>query len=147
VSQSKVIRSDTLVEKKRNNGKAPTNQPRFPELITQGMCLKFFIQAPSLFCKVRYSRAKKGKGWKDAMKATGIVRKVDQLGRIVLPMELRTTMDIQVADALEIFVEGKTILLRKYEPGCILCGESRALVKLHEKQVWRMCLDSLKASK
>ena len=58
------------------------------------------------------------------MKSTGIVRKVDELGRIVLPIELRRTMGIDVKDALEIYVEGDTIMLRKYEPSCVFCGNA-----------------------
>lgn len=57
------------------------------------------------------------------MKAAGVIRKLDNLGRIVLPMELRRTMDIKENDALEIFVEGEQIILRKYAPGCIFCDE------------------------
>lgn len=55
------------------------------------------------------------------MKSTGITRPVDNLGRIVLPMELRRAMDIQPGDRLEIFTERNTIILRKYEKGCIFC--------------------------
>ena len=50
------------------------------------------------------------------MKATGIVRKVDELGRIVLPIELRRTLDIEIKDPVEIFVDEDFIILRKYEP-------------------------------
>ena len=53
------------------------------------------------------------------MKSTGIVRRVDELGRIVLPVELRRTLDIGEKDALEIFVEGSTVVLKKYRPTCI----------------------------
>ena len=53
------------------------------------------------------------------MKSTGIVRKVDELGRIVLPIELRRTLEIAERDSLEIYVEGSTIILKKYEPACI----------------------------
>lgn len=56
------------------------------------------------------------------MKATGIVRKVDELGRVVLPIELRRTYGIAVGDSLEIYVNGKDIVLRKYAPGCTFCG-------------------------
>ena len=55
------------------------------------------------------------------MKATGIVRKVDSLGRIVLPIELRRTLGIGELDPLEIFVDGEKIILRKYEPACTFC--------------------------
>ena len=57
------------------------------------------------------------------MKSTGIVRKVDELGRIVLPIELRRTLDIAERDALEIYVDGGSIVLKKYEPACISGGE------------------------
>ena len=56
------------------------------------------------------------------MKATGIVRPVDNLGRIVIPVELRMALDINRGDSLEIFVENSNIVLRKYEPACIFCG-------------------------
>lgn len=53
------------------------------------------------------------------MKSTGIVRKVDELGRIVLPVELRRTLGISEKDQLEIFVDGSSIVLRKYCPTCV----------------------------
>lgn len=56
------------------------------------------------------------------MKATGIVRKVDELGRIVLPIELRRTLDIAERDPLEIYVDGPSIILNKYQPACISVG-------------------------
>lgn len=59
------------------------------------------------------------------MKATGIVRKVDELGRIVLPIELRRTLDIEIKDPIEIFVDDEYILLKKYEPACIFCAMQR----------------------
>ena len=61
------------------------------------------------------------------MKSTRIVRKVDELGRIVLPIELRRTLDIAEKDALEIYVDGSTIVLKKYRPSCIFCDSSRDL--------------------
>ena len=56
------------------------------------------------------------------MKATGIVRKVDELGRLVLPIELRRTMGIDIKDPVEVFVDGDRIVLQKYQPGCVICG-------------------------
>ena len=53
------------------------------------------------------------------MKATGIVRKVDELGRIVLPIELRRTLKIEIKDPLEIYVDGESIMLKKYQPACV----------------------------
>ena len=59
------------------------------------------------------------------MKSTGIVRKVDELGRVVLPIELRRTLEIAEKDPMEVFVDGSTIILKKYEPSCIFCGDAR----------------------
>ena len=56
------------------------------------------------------------------LKSTGIVRKVDELGRIVLPIELRRTMNIEEKDSLEIYVDGANIILHKYQPSCVFCG-------------------------
>ena len=58
------------------------------------------------------------------MKSTGIVRKVDQLGRVVLPIEIRRTFDINYLDSMEIYVDRDRIILRKYKPGCIFCGNA-----------------------
>ena len=77
------------------------------------------------------------------MKATGIVRKVDELGRIVLPIELRRTLGIEIRDPLEIFVEGESIMLRKYAPACILCGETDDLVEYKGKKICRNCIERL----
>ena len=57
------------------------------------------------------------------MKATGVVRKIDELGRIVLPVELRRTLNIGVKDSMEIFVDGDCIVLKQYRPCCIFCGD------------------------
>lgn len=67
------------------------------------------------------------------MKSTGIVRKVDELGRIVLPIELRRTMNIDVKDAMEIYVDGDQIVLKKYEPSCIFCGSAKISSIIKEK--------------
>ena len=69
------------------------------------------------------------------MKSPGIVRKVDELGRIVLPIELRRTMGIDVKDSLEIYVDGDSIILRKYEPSCIFCGNAKDIVNFKGKNV------------
>ena len=78
------------------------------------------------------------------MKATGIVRKVDELGRIVLPIELRRTLDINEKDALEIYVDGEQIILKKYEPSCIFCGEVDGVIDFKGKKVCSKCINSLK---
>ena len=73
------------------------------------------------------------------MKSTGIVRKVDELGRIVLPIELRHTLDIEPKDSLEIYVDGNTIMLRKYQPACIFCGNARDVSGYKGKNVCANC--------
>ncbi len=73
------------------------------------------------------------------MKSTGIVRKVDELGRIVLPIELRRTLDIAERDELEIFMENDRIVLQKYEPSCVFCSSSNGLVTYRGKNVCREC--------
>lgn len=78
------------------------------------------------------------------MKSTGIVRKVDNLGRIVIPIELRRTLDIEIKDALEIYVEGEQIILKKYEPACIFCGNARDTVNYKGKNICKKCLAELK---
>ena len=77
------------------------------------------------------------------MKATGIVRKVDVLGRIVLPIELRRTLGIDVRDPLEIFVRDDSIILRKYDPVCVICGENGTLKEYRGKQICQNCIDEL----
>jgi transcriptional pleiotropic regulator of transition state genes len=78
------------------------------------------------------------------MKSTGIVRKVDELGRIVLPIELRRTFDIEEKDALEIYVDGSSIILKKYEPSCIFCGNAKDVLTFKGKNVCPSCLEELK---
>ena len=77
------------------------------------------------------------------MKSTGIVRKVDELGRIVIPIELRNKLDIAIKDPIEIFVEGSSIILRKYEPNCVFCGGSKELSSYKDKLVCSKCLNKL----
>ena len=69
------------------------------------------------------------------MKSTGIVRKVDELGRIVLPIELRRTLEIAERDSLEIYVDGSTIILKKYEPADIFTGSMDDLIDYKGKKV------------
>jgi transcriptional pleiotropic regulator of transition state genes len=79
------------------------------------------------------------------MKAIGIVRKVDELGRIVLPMELRRTFDIQKEDPLEIFVDEDRIILKKYEPACIFCGNADDVTQVHGKNVCKDCIEEMQS--
>ena len=78
------------------------------------------------------------------MKATGIVRKVDELGRIVLPIELRRTLDIAIKDPIEIFVDGDYIMLRKYSPQCVLCENMENVKEFRGRNICRNCIDELK---
>lgn len=79
------------------------------------------------------------------MKSTGIVRKVDELGRVVLPIELRRTLDIEIRSPLEIYVDGDLIILKKYEPACIFCGEAKDVVNFKDKIICNDCLKELNA--
>lgn len=82
------------------------------------------------------------KGGKN-MKSTGVVRKVDELGRVVIPIELRRTLDIAEKDALEIYVEGEHIILKKYEPACIFCGNARNVINYKGKKICQECAAEL----
>ena len=77
------------------------------------------------------------------MKSTGVVRRVDELGRIVIPIELRRTMGIEEKDALEIYVDGEKIILKKYEPACILCGNAEDVNNYKGKNFCKSCLTEL----
>lgn len=79
------------------------------------------------------------------MKATGIVRKVDELGRVVLPIELRRTLNIDIKDPLEIYVDGELIILKKYEPACIFCGNAKDVKRIHDKNICSDCLSEIKS--
>lgn len=81
------------------------------------------------------------------MKSTGIVRKVDELGRIVLPIELRRTLDIAEKDSLEIYVDGPSIVLKKYQPACIFCDDAKDVVNYKGKNVCPSCIQSLMGMK
>ena len=78
------------------------------------------------------------------MKTTGIVRKVDELGRVVLPVELRRTLNIEEKDPLEISLDGDKVILRKYHAACIFCGNAKDVVTYQEKRICRNCLEMLK---
>ena len=77
------------------------------------------------------------------MTSTGIARKIDSVGRFVLPVELRRTLDIGDNDSLEIFIEDKTIVLRKYEPACVFCGNARNVTVFKDKNVCADCRQEL----
>ena len=75
------------------------------------------------------------------MKATGIVRQIDEVGRIVLPVELRSTLGIDKKDSVEIFTEGDTIILRKYQPTCVFCGKTENIKEFKKKL---LCVDCIR---
>ena len=80
------------------------------------------------------------------MKSTGIVRRIDELGRIVLPIELRRTLDIGERETMEIFVEGSSVVLKKYRPTCIFCDSARDIAIFKGKNVCPKCLSELKSA-
>ena len=77
------------------------------------------------------------------MKSTGIVRKIDELGRIGLPIEMRHTMHIEPRDSMEIFVDGNSIILRKYEQECIFCGSTKKVSVFKDRYVRENCRKEL----
>ena len=74
------------------------------------------------------------------MKSTGIVRKVDQLGRIVIPKELRRVLNIENSDPVEIYTDGDSIILKKYERDCLFCGKADNLIDFKGKPICKKCL-------
>ena len=77
------------------------------------------------------------------IKSTGIVRKVDELGRVVIPIELRRTLGIDEKDALEIYVDHEKIILKKYEPACVFCGNAEKIQVFKGKNVCAECAKSM----
>lgn len=77
------------------------------------------------------------------MKSTGIVRKVDELGRIVLPIELRRTLGIEEKDRIEIFVDAESIILRKYQPACIFCDNAKDIINYKGKNICPDCIRAM----
>lgn len=77
------------------------------------------------------------------MKSTGIVRRLDSLGRVVIPKELRKNLYLQHFDPVEVFTEDDRIILKKYEPHCILCGEVRNTVHFNSKLICKRCIEEV----
>ena len=77
------------------------------------------------------------------MKATGIVRSIDNMGRLVLPIELRKMMKLGEKDAVEIFTEGNTIVLQKYAPSCTFCQNTENLTSFKGQNVCAKCIAKL----
>ncbi len=78
------------------------------------------------------------------MKSTGIVRKMDTLGRVVIPIELRRSLGIDIKDSIEIFVDKETIILKKYNPACYFCDNAADLTTFQGKAICGECLSKLK---
>lgn len=80
------------------------------------------------------------------MKATGVVRKVDELGRIVIPIELRRVMGIEIKDPIEIYTDSEKIILKKYAPACIFCGNAEGVTDYKGKLICKKCLAEMKGA-
>jgi len=78
------------------------------------------------------------------MREIGIVRNVDELGRIVIPKEMRDVLDVATGDPMEIFSDEGTIFLRRYSTGCVFCGEMNSTINFKGRMVCRECLADLK---
>ncbi len=79
------------------------------------------------------------------MKSTGVVRKVDELGRIVLPKELRTVLNINEKDSIEIFTDDDKIILQKYQPACTFCNNVNDIIYFNGKRICADCVEKLKS--
>lgn len=77
------------------------------------------------------------------MKSTGIVRNLDQLGRIVIPIEMRKQFDLGEKDPVEIYIEDNKIILKKHEPNCVFCGESQNIFSYKGKNICKQCVKNL----
>jgi AbrB family transcriptional regulator, transcriptional pleiotropic regulator of transition state genes len=78
------------------------------------------------------------------MKATGVVRKLDHLGRIVIPIALRRNYGMNIKDAVEIYTEGDSIVLKKYIPACVFCGKNENVEDYKGKKICDGCMGELK---
>ncbi len=77
------------------------------------------------------------------MKSTGIVRRVDELGRVVIPIEIRNQFNIVEKDPIEIYVSGSSIVLKKFEPNCIFCGNTHDLLTYNDKLICTDCASKI----
>ena len=73
------------------------------------------------------------------MKSTGIIRRMDELGRVVIPIEIRNQFHIVEKDPIEIYVDGSSIVLKKFEPNCIFCGNTKNLLVYNDKSICQNC--------
>lgn len=77
------------------------------------------------------------------MKALGIVRKLDRLGRVVIPKELRKSLSIKEGDSMEVFMDGDKVVLQKYQSSCIFCKNADDLIDMEDKKVCRNCINEM----
>ena len=77
------------------------------------------------------------------MKSTGIIRRVDELGRVVIPIEIRNQFNIAEKDPIEIYVDGSSIILKKFEPNCIFCGNTKDLYEYERKIICKKCSNKI----
>lgn len=77
------------------------------------------------------------------MRSNGVIRRVDELGRVVIPIDMRTQLGIVEKDPLEIYVESDSIVLKKYEQKCIFCGNTKKLLNFENKIICRKCLNNI----
>ena len=81
------------------------------------------------------------------MKQAAIIKQIDQLGRIVIPKEIRNALDINLYDDLEIRTDNGNIIIKKHQPGCVFCGSDDLVTVFHDKLVCRKCIEELSADK
>ena len=79
------------------------------------------------------------------MKSTGLVKKIDELGRILIPKEVRASMELDSKDSLEIFIENDRIILQKYQPSCIFCNNADNILFFEGRRICASCLSKLKS--
>ena len=77
------------------------------------------------------------------MKSTGIIRRMDELGRVVIPIEIRNQFNIAEKDPVEIYVDGSSIVLKKFEPNCIFCGNTKNLSEYKNKLICDKCAENI----
>ena len=77
------------------------------------------------------------------MKSTGIVRRLDEVGRVVIPIELRNKFNISEKDPIEIYVDGTNIILKKFENNCVFCGKPNRLTEYKGKNICTSCLKKI----
>jgi len=81
------------------------------------------------------------------MKTSGIVRKVDELGRVVLPVEMRRLLNISEKDKVEISLDGENVILCKYKAACVFCGSNEDLRDYRDRKVCIQCLEQLQTKR